>query len=77
MRVVQLHGGFLLRQRPLYLVSDSGEDGDDVVALDEAYDREIAGGELDTVVLVDKVDNGAGDFDEDLFGGHGRSGRLR
>ena len=73
MRVVQLDGSFVFHQRPLDLISDTGEDGDDVIALSETDDGEIAASELDAVVLVDEVENGAGDLDEDLFDGLQRS----
>lgn len=73
MRVVQLDGSFVFHQRPLDLIGDTGEDGDDVIALAETDDGEIAASELDAVVLVDEVENGAGDLDEDLFDGLQRS----
>ena len=73
MRVVQLDGSFVFHQRPLDLIGDTGENGDDVIALAETDDGEIAASELDAVVLVDEVENGAGDLDEDLFDGLQRS----
>nr|POF26628.1 hypothetical protein CFP56_69911 [Quercus suber] len=68
-RVVKLDGSFVFHQRPLDLINDTGEDGNDVIALGETDDCEIATSELNVVVLVDEVENGARDLDKDLFDG--------
>lgn len=67
MRSVELDGGQLFRQRPLDVFGDRSEHGDGILALLEAYDLEIAGGELDGVVSVDEVDDRAGDRDVRLL----------
>lgn len=74
MRVIDLDSGLVLRQGPLDLVSDSRIDGNKALALAKADDGEVAAGELDAAVLVDEVEDGAGDLDEDLFGGDRRRG---
>nr|POF15058.1 hypothetical protein CFP56_45278 [Quercus suber] len=43
MRVVKLDGSFVFHQRPLDLIGDTGEDGNDVIALAEIDDCEITG----------------------------------
>lgn len=74
MRVVELDGGFVLGERPLDLVGNASVDGDDVLALAETNDGEVAARELDAVFTVNEVEDGAGDLDEDIFGGGRRSG---
>ena len=69
MRVVEFHGGGVLRERPLDLVGDARVHGDGVVALPETDHGEVAACELDAVVLVDEVEDRAGDPEEDFLGG--------
>lgn len=69
MGVVDFDGGLVLGEWPLDLVGDAGVDGDGVVALVETCDGEVAGSELDAVFSVDEVEDGAGDLEENLFGG--------
>lgn len=78
MTLIELDGGQVLGQGPLDLVVDSGEHGDDVLALAEEDNGEIAARELDAVVLVDQVEDGAGDGEDDLFDGlqWGRGGNI-
>ena len=66
-RVVNLDGDLVFCQRPLDL-ADDGVGGDDVLVLPEADGGEVPAGELDAVLLVDEVEDGAGDGDEDLLG---------
>lgn len=78
MTLIELDGGQVLGQGPLDLVVDSGEHGDDVLALAEEDHGEIAARELDAVVLVDQVEDGARDGEDDLFDGlrRGRGGNI-
>jgi len=68
-RIIDFHGGGVLRERPLDLVGDARVHGDGVVALPEADHGEVAARELDAVVLVDEVEDRAGDPEEGLLGG--------
>lgn len=77
MRLVELNGGLVLGQRPLDFLPDAREHRDDVLTLAEADDGELAGGQFDAPLLVDEVDYGAGDSDEDFLGGFECGGRLR
>lgn len=78
MTLIELDGGQVLGQGPMDLVVDPGEHGDDVLALAEEDNGEIAARELDAVVLVDQVEDGAGDGEDDLFDGlrRGRGGNI-
>jgi len=66
-RIVDFHGDGVLRERPLDLVDDVRVHGDNIVALPEADHGEVAARQLNAVVLVDEVEDRAGDPEEGLL----------
>lgn len=68
--VIELDSGLIEGEGPLdESVADAGEDGEGVVALAEAGEGEVAGGEFDAAVGVDEVEERAGDADEGFLDG--------
>nr|XP_023879459.1 receptor-like protein EIX2 [Quercus suber] len=56
MRVVKLDGSFVFHQRPLDLIGNMGEDGNDVIALAETDNCEIAGDlDEDLTFILNKI----------------------
>jgi hypothetical protein len=76
MRVVDLDSSLVLGKWPLDLVGDTSVNSKSIVSLPETNNGEISNRELEAVLLINKVENGAGNFDEDIFGGDRRSGRT-
>ncbi|MCI50997.1 hypothetical protein A2U01_0072241, partial [Trifolium medium] len=63
MRVVDLDSSLVLGKWPLDLVGDTSVNGKSIVSLPETNNGEIADRELEAVLLINKVENGAGNLD--------------
>lgn len=51
------------------LIADTSVNSYGVIPLPETNDGEITDSKFEAVLLINKVKNGAGDFDEDIFCG--------
>lgn len=67
MRMVIFDDVVVLHQRPLYPDGDSGKNSDEVFPFADPDHEEAADGELESVLLIGKVDNCSDDGDKRLL----------